>query len=171
MRFFQQPAQRSETCAGIRIHGGDEFLRETQKALTLLKPTARFPEIQRHIYLIAQGRRSGMKAWAKEPTFVVGAATWRHSTLWYAGAIAHDAYHAKLYAAAKQTSRGNEPNPDSWTGAEAEKQCLAFQLQVLQELNADVQTMGYLEGCLDHPTYQGRNRGWRSWLDYLKRGW
>jgi len=165
------PRSRSETFEGIKIRGGFDFLLRTHAALALLRPTSRFAQIRNSIGLIRQGRRSGMKAWAKEPTFVVGAPTWRHSTLWYAGAIAHDAYHAKLYVAAKQVSRGKEPDADAWTGTEAEKQCLDFQLQVLRELNADPKTMAYLEECLKNPTYQGHNRGWRSWLDYLKRWW
>jgi hypothetical protein len=121
--------------------------------------------------LIRQGKRSGMKAWVGEPTFVVGKRTWKHSALWYAGAIAHDAYHAKLYADAKKANRGQEPEADSWTGTEAEKKCLAFQRQVLLELKADEKIIFYLDECGKNPTYQGRNRGWKSWLDYLKRWW
>ena len=161
----------SEIFEGIRIRGGSDFLLRTHEALALLRPTSRFGEIRSNVGLICQGRRSGMKAWAKEPTFVVGKPTWNHSVLWYAGAIAHDAYHAKLYADAKQAVRGQEPDADSWTGTEAEKWCLAFQRQVLLELKADSETISYLDECRKNPTYQGRNQGWRSWLDYLKRWW
>lgn len=162
---------RSETFDAIEIRGGFEFLRRTQEALALLRPTSRFAEIQSNIGLIRQGKRSGMKAWAKQPTFVVGKRTWKHSALWYAGAIAHDAYHAKLYADAKKAIRYQEPDADSWTGTEAEKKCLAFQRQVLLELKADEKIISYLDECGKNPTYQGRNRGWKSWLDYLKRWW
>jgi hypothetical protein len=112
-----------------------------------------------------------MKAWGKDPTFVVGKPTWNHSVLWYAGAIAHDAHHAKLYAEAKSAGRGVEPHANSWTGTEAERQCLAFQRQVLLELRADPKIISYLDECRKNPTYQGRNHGWKSWLDYLKRWW
>jgi hypothetical protein len=162
---------RSEIFDGIRIRGGFDFLRRTHEALALLRPTSRFGEIRNNIGLIRQGKRSGMKAWAKEPTFVVGKPTWKHSILWYAGAIAHDAYHSKLYVDAKQVNRGREPDADCWMGAEAERKCLGFQLQVLMELNADPETISYINGCRDNPTYQGHNHGWRSWLDYLKRWW
>ena len=112
-----------------------------------------------------------MKAWAVKPTFTVGKATWRHSALWYAGAIAHDAYHAKLYSDAKGEKHRKEPDNDAWTGVEAEKQCLAFQRQVLLELNADEKIIAYIDHCAQNPTYQGRATGWRSWLDYLRRWW
>ncbi len=161
----------SQTFERINVRGGFEFLHRTREALTLLRPTSVFAEIQSNVGSIRQGRRSGMKAWAKEPTFVVGKRTWRHSALWYAGAIAHDAYHAKLYAEAKKASRGVEPHANCWTGTEAERQCLAFQRQVLLELRADSKIISYLDECRKNPTYQGRNHGWKSWLDYLKRWW
>jgi len=112
-----------------------------------------------------------MNAWAVKPTFMVGNATWRHSALWYAGAIAHDAYHAKLYRDAKGGKHRKEPDSDAWTGVAAEKQCLAFQRQVLLELNAEEKIIAYIDRCAQNPTYQGHTTGWRSWLDYLRRWW
>jgi hypothetical protein len=163
--------RRSHVVDGIEIRGGPEFQIRTQEALALLRPMAQFTVICNHLKMIRQGQRSGMKAWAEKPTFVVGKATWRHSPLWYAGAIAHDAYHAKLYFDAKGNHGGTEPEADAWTGAKAERECLAFQQQVLLALNADETIIRYIENCALNPTYQGRNKGWRSWLDYLKRWW
>ena len=156
---------------GIEIRGSAAFQQSTQQALALLQPLKQFDIVRAHIAVIRQGRRSGMKARTRRPTFVVGKPTWGHSALWYAGAIAHDAYHAALYADAKQRCEGNEPDADVWTGTAAEKNCLAFQRQVLIALNADAEIVRYLDRCAQDPTYQGRNRGWRSWLDYLKRRW
>lgn len=156
---------------GIEIRGSEEFVRRTKKSLELLESTSRLGLIQAHLSTIQQGGRSGMKAWADKPTFVAGKPTWRHSALWYAGAIAHDAYHSKLYHDAKNALGGRNPDADAWTGAEAEKKCLAFQRQVLLEIGADAATMAYLEKCAKNPTYQGHNTGWRGWLDYIKRGW
>ncbi len=138
---------RSETFDAIEIRGGSEFLLRTQEALALLRPTSRFADVQSNLGLIRQGKRSGMRAWAQAPTFVVGKRTWKHSALWYAGAIAHDAYHAKLYADAKRAHPGQEPEADFWTGTEAEKKCLAFQRQVLLELKADEKIISYLDEC------------------------
>ncbi|HTN70155.1 MAG TPA: hypothetical protein VMO00_03610 [Methylomirabilota bacterium] len=162
---------RSFVIDGIEIHGAREFLLETQDSLALLRPTKQFEVIRANLGMIRQGKRSGMKAWAKKPTFIVGKATWKLSPLWYAGAIAHDAFHAKLYFDAKRENLNKEPDADAWTGAEAEKQCLTFQRQVLLALHADQKTIAYIEECAKNPTYQGRNKGWKSWLDYLKRWW
>ena len=164
------PQRKSESIDGIEINGSAEFLARTKEALELLRPTPYFPDIQRHMAVIKEGKRSGMRAGAKRPTFVVGKPTWSHSALWYAGAIAHDAYHSKLHHDAT-ASTGQTPPADCWTGSEAEKQCLAFQLRVLQELEADEKMITYLRGCAENPAYQGRHRGWMAWWDYLRRWW
>jgi hypothetical protein len=156
---------------GIEVRGTAGFRSRTRESLGRLRSTSEFELIRSHIGVIRQGKRSGMKAWRQKPTFVVGKRTWQHSVLWYAGAIAHDAYHAKLYLDATKKGGGKKPVADSWTGAESEKQCLRFQRQVLLELYADEQTIAYIEECAKSPTYQGRNQGWRSWLDYLRRWW
>ncbi len=162
---------RSEVVDGIEVCGKAAFRARGREALELLRGSPIFGAARDHIAVIRQGRRSGMKAWAVKPTFTVGKATWRHSAVWYAGAIAHDAYHAKLYSDAKGGNRVKEPDSDAWTGAEAEKQCLAFQRQVLVELRADEEIISYVDRCAQNPTYQGPATGWRSWLDYLQRWW
>jgi hypothetical protein len=156
---------------GIEVRGDVEFRRRTEEALTLLRRLDQFYIIGKNLAVVRQGRRSGMKAWAKKPTFIVGKPTWTHSALWYAGAIAHDAYHAKLYGDAKTRDADQAPDADTWTGAEAEKECLTFQRQVLADLNADETILNYVDRCAERPRYQGRHRGWGSWLDYLKRRW
>ena len=156
---------------GIEVRGAVEFRRRTEDALTLLRPLDQFHIIGKNLAVIRQGRRSGMKAWAKKPMFIVGELTWMHSALWYAGAIAHDAYHSKLYSDAKKRGGDHTPDADSWSGAEAEIKCLAFQRQVLSKLKADETMLDYVDHCAEKPPYQGRNRGWGSWLDYLKRRW
>ncbi len=172
-RLVTRPCFRlrtSEIVHGVKISGSDEFLSRTKEALDLLRPTPFFSEIQRTIAVIKQGRRSGMRAYAKRPAFVVGKPTWRHSALWYAGAIAHDSYHSKLYHEARESSDGNPP-ADCWTGIEAEKKCLAFQIEVLETLGAGAETVAYLKELEKNPTYQGHTRGWRGWIDYWRRRW
>jgi hypothetical protein len=156
---------------GIEVHGDVEFRRRTDEALSLLRPLRQFAIIRQHLSVIRQARRSGMKAWSAKPTFMVGRPTWSHSALWYAGAIAHDAYHAKLYDDAKRRGGGKAARIDSWTGVEAEQKCLCFQRRVLVKLSADEKMIDYVTRCARNPSYQGRNRGPGSWLDYLKRRW
>jgi hypothetical protein len=166
--FFRR--RKCETVDGIEVRGSPEFILRTREALTLLRATHFFSEVQRTIAVINQGRRSGMHAYSKRPTFVVGKRTWSHSAPWYAGAIAHDSYHSKLYHDARESSGGNPP-ADCWTGIEAEKKCLAFQIKVLEMLDADAETVAYLKELEKNPAYQGHNLGWRSWRDYLRRRW
>lgn len=161
---------RSQTIAGIEVRGRAPFIRATREALDLLQTHSCFPEVQRSISLIKQGRRSGMHAAAKRPTFVVGRPTWSHSALWYAGAIAHDAYHSKLYLDAKART-GRTPPADCWTGKEAEQKCLGFQIEVVEALGADARTVAYLKELRKNPTYQGHNKGLRGWWSYLLRRW
>jgi hypothetical protein len=97
------------TVHGIEVRGSREFAMRTREALALLRTSSQYELIRSHIRIIRQARRSGMKAWIDQPTFQVGAATWQHSPLWYACAIAHDAYHAKLYRDAKTNSNGAAP--------------------------------------------------------------
>jgi hypothetical protein len=163
--------QQFEIVDGIEVRGRTAFRVRTREALELLRTSPLFGMARNQIAVIRQGRCSGMKAWAVKPTFTVGKATWRHSVVWYAGAIAHDAYHAKLYCDAKGGNHGKEPDSDAWTGADAEKQCLAFQRRVLVELNADEKIIAYVDHCAQNPTYQGHTTGWRSWLDYILRWW
>ena len=162
--------KKTEASHGIELYGTDDFIIRTREALRMLQAAPHFDIVREHLAVIRQGKRSGMKPWSAKPMFVVGAATWKHSPLWYAGAIAHDAYHAKLYQDAKKRG-GADPDADAWTGADAELQCLGFQKQVLAYLGADGTTMAYLERCQKKPTYQGANKGWRSWLDYARRWW
>jgi len=160
-----------EIIDGIAVRGDDEFRWRTRESITLLQRTTGIEIVRAHLKIIRQGRRSGVRAWAKKPAFVAGRATWQHSPLWYAGAIAHDAYHIKLYAAAKKTAGGVEPAASAWTGMAAEKQCLAFQYEVLQALDSDKHTLNYIARCRENPVYQGRDSGPGSRLDYLRRWW
>lgn len=162
---------KSESVDGIEIRGCADFQRRTREAIVLLRPLAAFELIRAHLAVIRQGKRSGVQASARMPIFTVGRPTWNYSALWYAGAIAHDAFHVKLYRDAKLQDGAKEPSADAWSGKAAEKACLAFQSQVLLALKADKIIIAHIEKHAKNPTYQGRNRGWGNWLDYRKRWW
>lgn len=165
------PRGKSATLRGLDVYGDEEFRQQTEQALALLQTLPQFELIRAHLAVIRQGKRSGVTAWAEQPIFTVGTPTWTHSPLWYAGTIAHDAYHPKLYRDAKRSNFGKEPAADAWSGKAAERACLLFQRQVLVSLGADKSIIEYVEKHAENPTYQGRNWGWRGWLDYHKRWW
>src|SRR5512145_1334272 len=161
----------SENVDGIKVCGRAEFRQCTRAAIVLLRPLGAFELIRGHLAGIRQGKRSGVNAWARGPIFTVGTPTWSHSALWYAGAIAHDAFHAKLYRDATRRNPRSEPAMDAWSGKAAEQACLAFQREVLLALRADGAMIAHVEKHGENPTYQGRHRGWGRWLDYRKRWW
>jgi len=163
--------RKTTTVCGVEVRGDSEFHKRTGDALSLLQPLAEFDLIQTHLAAIRQGKRSGVTAWAARPVFTVGAPTWSHSPTWYAGAIAHDAFHAKLYRDAKQRTPEKEPPVTAWSGKAAERICLFFQCEVLVALNADKAMVEYIEKHRQNPTYQGRKAGRGGWLDYRKRWW
>ena len=167
---FNKLRRRRAVCGGICVVGSADFVARTTEALDLLGATPHYRDIERYVAIIKQGRRSGMHANATKPTFVVGKRTWSHSPLWYAGAIAHDAYHSKLYHDGKSAA-GREPPADCWTGKDAERECLALQIEVLKALDADERTVAYLEELRKNPTYQGHNKGLRGWAAYFMRRW
>ena len=163
-----QPAVQAESIEGFEVQGGPAFVERTREALALLRRTSHFELIQQRIKIIREAERSGMRAYDALPTCEVGPATWKQSAAWYAGAIAHDAYHSQLYCEAKRQNQDREPDADVWTGTEAERQCLTYQEEVLQEMGADAALIRYVRQTREHPTYQGDSR---SWEDYRKRQW
>ena len=146
---------------GIEILGSDSFIKHTKVALAVLGNSYSFDEVRPYLARIKQSTRSGMRAYDDPPTFDVGEATWTESSIWYAGTIAHDAYHSLLFHKYKEENKGEEPHPDVWTGSGAEKKCLEFQLQVLQELLTEDGITDYLEIVKTNPTYQDiEERDW-----------
>lgn len=147
----------------ISVEGGSDFTSETNKALMLLQNSSEYPTIAAHLGKIKEYDRSGMNVSGDVPTFQVGQQTWDSSTMWYAGAIAHDSCHSRLYSEAKQANGGMEPDPSTWTGKAAEQKCLLFQMQVLQQIGADEDTINQIRQELQNPTYQDipyENRTW-----------
>ena len=159
---------QAEMIEGIDVRGGNAFIERTSEALKLLRTAGQIDFLRRYVKVIISAERSGMRAYANPPTYEVGPTTWQASTLWYAGTIAHDAYHSKLYHEAKAKKGGGEPDQNAWTGASAERQCLDFQSKVLGDLGADSRTLDYVRGLTHNPTYQGDPK---SRADYRRRSW
>lgn len=143
----------------IKIQGSSDFTNKTEKALRLLE--LRSPNsstiINRYIGMIKQNSYSGMAAYANPPTFLVGDATANSSETWYAGCIAHDSYHSKLYNDYK-AKYGSVPD-DVWTGQRAEMECLEFQIQVLTEISAPQHEIDYAKS-LKGQNWWDKPRDW-----------
>jgi hypothetical protein len=162
-RFYERTEFR-----GFEIVGCCAFLEKTRMALELLANSRHFDEIRTHVSVIRQSRRSGMRPSWYRPTFHVGMRTWEAETVWYAGAIAHDAYHSILYRKARRRNRFGLVWERDYGGVEAERKCLGFQLQVLTELGAPGYLLENVKKHMHNPTYQGKPYSLR---DYLARDW
>lgn len=164
----EPPKLTTETVRGMEVRGTREFIERVREALDLLARSQNFWIARPYLKAIHMHERSGMNVFAEKPTFQVGERTWRHSAIWLAGAIAHDAYHSLLYFRAKRRAGGAEPVLTAWAGQEAERQCLRFQVRVLRELRAPQEMIAYVQSLIAQPTYQG-DPG--SAEDYLRRNW
>lgn len=153
---------------GIEIRGSDAFLAATERALGQLRRTSHFETVRRHVRIIREGRRSGIAVHRWWPTFTVGRRTWASHPGWYASGIAHEAHHQKLFLEARARSCLWRFREWTWSGAEAEKRCLAFQLEVLEELGAPEPVLSYVRELMKDPRYQGNPRSYR---DYWRRDW
>jgi hypothetical protein len=118
------------------IKGDSLFYQKTSDALKLLEDFSHdaWQTVCNYVPRIKQFHRSGMNVYETPPVFEVGEATYMASTTWYASAIAHDAYHSKLYFDYKRVN-GLVP-ADIWTGEKAEMKCLEFQISTLIQIHA-----------------------------------
>lgn len=151
------------TVGDIAIDGNSQFTTETEKALNLLHKSSDYFTITQYVKRLKEYDHSGMDVYSDVPTFQVGEDTWKGDPVWYAGAIAHDSCHSRLYFEAKANNGGNEPDRNAWTGSQAEITCLGFQIKVLQEIGGDQATIDYLKEVMKDPKYQNvpyENRTW-----------
>ena len=142
----------------IDVEGSNNFISSTTQALLMLERT-KFRRFHGYLGKVREGNFSGMFAWETPPTYQVGQLTWTADITWYASTIAHDTYHSYLYHLAGYRN-ANIPD-NAWKGAGAEQKCNQFQLDVLQELNANASLVTYLQGIMQ----SGLNywSGQRTW--------
>ncbi|MCK4734408.1 MAG: hypothetical protein KAT65_18275 [Methanophagales archaeon] len=140
----------TEPC-NITIEGDDDFQQKTKAALSLIeeKDPDAYELIRKYIGTIAPGNASGMKAYDNPPKYVVGERTYNSDTIWYAGTIAHDAYHSKLYDDYKMKNPDKNVPYDVWTGRDAEAQCINFQYNTLKKIGASNYTLNYVKNVID----------------------
>ncbi len=152
----------SDAPGGIETVGSPEFSARARESLSLLERTPLWDSVHRNIAILKQGEHSGMAAYLAKPTMEVGDPTWKESPIWFAGAIAHDACHSRLYheAAAKT---GGRPPEEAWMGKLAELECIQVQLNALNALGADAYTLAYMENLKINPTYHETAYEKRNW--------
>jgi hypothetical protein len=158
------PLRTVNALYNIKIEGSDDFTQKTKAALSLIqeKDPVAYELIRKYVAIIASGKASGMMAYNDPPKYEVGERTYNSDTIWYAGTIAHDACHSKLYNDYKmQNPQINVPS-DVWTGREAEAQCLNFQYNVLEKIGASASTLNYVKNIINTDYWE---------IPYDERNW
>jgi hypothetical protein len=150
------PAARAFTTS-ISIKGNEACQNDTLAALRLLAEQApnHYATVTTYVGVIecvAQG--SGMAAYENPPRYLAGDATRTAGTLWYAGTIAHDAGHSKLYHDYLAAHSGQGVPGDIWTGQSAEAACLAAQHDALQKMDASQSTLDYVQSIVNSQYWQ-----------------
>lgn len=122
---------RAVRCEGVRVLGRRTFLRNTCAALEALRTSRHRQIIYRNIDTVRESCRDmGCQACTKvdhdhPEVHVASEAGQRLNPVEYAGVLAHEAFHNMLYR-----------NHEECEGAEAERRCIDYELEVLRELRA-----------------------------------
>lgn len=131
------PQPTAAPTSAIQIKGDAGCKSSTMDALTLLSDSAptHYTTVTKYIGVIECVQKgSGMFASETPPRFAVGDNERNAGTIWYAGTIAHDAGHSKLYNDYKTAHPGEPVPPDVWTGEAAERICLDAQYDALTKI-------------------------------------
>jgi hypothetical protein len=147
----------------IEIAGSDEFKVWTTRALALIEQHA--PDAYRevtHSIRTIESVDAGSGMHVVEKRYAVGEQTAyapdydeEQQLIWYASTIVHDAHHSALCI------RG-----ESYTGKDAEVECLTVQKAALELLTAEPFFANYVQGLIDgadDPANQYWNQPNRHW--------
>jgi len=130
------------------IKGDPKFVDQISQALVLLKEKApeAYDMVNEYAVKIEQSKRSGMAPFKIPPIMFLSDETIYYSLTWCAGAIAHEAFHSKLYHEYKKKHpwRVWQIPPEVWISFEAERKCLKYQLEVLKKINAPIHEINYV---------------------------
>lgn len=141
----------------ISLLGSADFVRRTESALALLARSGELPVIEAHLSEIREFPCSGV--YVETAVFHVGRLTWESEPVWYAGTIAHDACHVRLYREAKARAGNQEPDHETFAGEAGERLCLGYQTTVLGTMEAPQPYIDYLARLSTRPEYQNVGRG------------
>jgi hypothetical protein len=153
----------------VEIVGSAKFTDQIVNALALLKSKApeEYAIVVTYVKRIEQGEHSGMWAYKTPPTYEMNDKTTFYSLTWCAATIAHDTCHSKLYHDFKATHEGSQVPVAIWTGTDAEKQCMKYQLKVMSLIDSPKNEFDYSKLQADGH-YAGDNG---SWNEYQHRSW
>jgi hypothetical protein len=171
LAFFAWTLLQSCLCARAaepEISGSARFSDQVRHALLLLKSRdiRAYAIVTNYVSRIKEGKRSGMWAYQKPPTYELSDTNAFYSVTWCAGTIAHDSFHSKLYHDYLKEHGGRVPDA-VWTGTTAEQQCMKHQLVVMEHIGATKWEIGYAQKQADGHYVKNSE----TWQEYEKRSW
>jgi hypothetical protein len=149
----------------IQIKGDASCQSSTLAALKLLseKAPAHYATATTYISIIeCASQGSGVYAYENPPRYLVGDATRSAGTVWYAGTIAHDAGHSKLYHDYLSAHPNQAVPDDIWTGQNAEVSCLNAQYDALGKIGGTQYQLDYVANVINTQYYN---------VPYSQRWW
>ena len=128
--------QHSSKVEGIEIRGPQDFCDRVAAALRVLSAgaPAAFDLCQRHFNLVIRSRHSGVDATTRPAIVMLGQWVTSVSTAYLASGLAHEAHHCSLYWSHREREPTREVPREVFSGEEAERQCLEYQIAVLKQL-------------------------------------
>ena len=128
--------QHSSEFEGIEVRGPKDFCDRVAAALRVLSTgaSAAFDLCQRHFNLVIRSRHSGVDAKTRPAIVMLGQWVTSVSTAYLASGLAHEAHHCRLYWSYREREPRREVPREVFTGEEAERQCLEYQIAVLKQL-------------------------------------
>lgn len=151
----RQPASAAFVTS-VQINGDAACQSSTLDALKLLSSSApaHYATVTKYVSVIeCSSQGSGMYAYENPPRYMVGDATRNAGTVWYAGTIAHDAGHSRLYHDYLSGSPGGSVPDDVWTGKSAERACLEAQYDALSKIGGTQSQLDYVKNVIDTGYY------------------
>lgn len=137
----------------IQIRGKEDFVGRVKGALLLIKEKAphAWVLISEHVKKIEEGGATGMFPYAPGSPAVLSQETALCSLAWCAGAIIHNAFHAKLYREYQSAHDASVPD-EAWLGPETEKKCIEFQINAMRQMGAGHPETQYWRTRLTSPS-------------------
>jgi Domain of unknown function (DUF4124) len=146
------------------IVGNARFQDRVREAMSLLKSRDgyTYSVVLGYVGKIEQAPHSGMSATSNPPTFHMSDATAMDSVSWAAAAIAHDAYHSKLYFDYRGSHPGDAVPNDAWGGTISEAKCTKFQVAAMRRFGAPQYQIDHALVNMDGH-YIGQELSTRKW--------
>lgn len=151
---------------GLQVWGDQAFMTRVAQSLLLLKMSAPsdFAMITNYLGGIRQGGRSGVNHRVKAPVISLSDKSAAPSLSWCASAIAHEAYHVKLYQDDHTAYKGFKRSVQS------EGYVIKYQKKVLRRVGGTAYELDYID-TVKYDHFDTNGDGKYTIEDWEMRDW